>query len=74
MSISSGFGAAAVRDSRAMPQEGHAPGWSCTTSGCMGQTYSVREAGCGVSGSRAMPQEGHAPGVAERTSGHMGQT
>ncbi len=44
------------------------------TSGCMGQTNSVRVAGCKLSGSRAMPHEGHALGLGERTSGHMGQT
>ena len=48
MSISSGFGsssAVTVRGSSAMPQSGQLPGSSRTTSGCMGQVYSVLAAG-----------------------------
>ncbi len=53
MSMSSGFGAASsvtVRGSSAMPQIGHAPGASRTTSRCMGQTYSTLPADCGTGG------------------------
>ncbi len=54
---------------------GSCPGWSCTTSGCMGQTYSVRVSSTGgASGSSAMPHFGHAPGWSWRTSGSIGQT
>ena len=63
-----------MRGSRFMPHFGQLPGCSCEISGCMGQTYSVREASCGISASSAMPHEGQAPGFAERTSGHIGQT
>ena len=73
---SSGLSSASVivRDSRAMPQIGQLPGSFLTTSGCMGQVYSVVVAGgAGDSGSRAMPHLGHGPGVGWRTSGHMGQ-
>src|SRR5215469_12020464 len=60
-----------VRDSSAMPQMGHDPGWDRTISGCIGQVYSV-PAVAGNSGSNAMPQDGQAPGLDSRTSGHMG--
>ena len=63
-----------VRGSRAMPQIGHAPGCPATTSGCMGQTYSVLAAGSSiVSGSSAMPHIGQTPGPLCRTSGSIGQ-
>ncbi len=78
MSRSSGFSSCAavtVRGSSAMPQIGHEPGPGRTTSGCMGQVYSMRADGAaGTSGSSAIPQEGQAPGLGSRTSGHMGQT
>ena len=44
MSMSSGFGPSStvtVRGSKAMPQMGQDPGWSCTISGCIGQVYSA---------------------------------
>ena len=43
MSASSGLvvsPATGTRGSSAMPHFGQAPGWSCTTSGSIGQTYS----------------------------------
>jgi len=65
---------ATVRGSSAMPHFGQFPGWSCTTSGCMGQTYSVLRTAAGArAGSRAMPHFGQAPGPDWRTSGCMGQ-
>src|SRR5512146_480860 len=77
MSTSSGFSsssAAAVRGSRAIPHLGQFPGVSRTTSGCMGQTHSVRGAGTGIpAGSRAMPHFGQLPGTACRISGCIGQ-
>src|SRR5437867_6563317 len=67
--------AAGVLGSRAMPQMGQEPGASRTTSGCIGQTYSVREGGAGaaITGSSAMPQLGQSPAVFRRTSGCIGQ-
>src|SRR5580704_16685794 len=44
MSAISGFGASVavtVSGSSAIPQSGHGPGWSRTTSGCIGQVYWV---------------------------------
>jgi hypothetical protein len=78
MSRSSGFSAsaaAALRGSRAMPHLGQAPGASCATSGCMGQTHSVLVTGAAgtPAGSRAMPHLGQAPGASCATSGCMGQ-
>ena len=76
MSSSSGFcsSTVTVRGSNAMPQIGQSPGASRTISGCMGQTYSVRDAGStGAAGSRAMPQLGQLPGRSDLTSGHIGQ-
>ena len=65
MFSSSGFACSAsvmVRGSRAMPQIGQAPGPGRTTSGCIGQTHSVRVDGAAtVTGSSAMPHFGHAP-------------
>src|SRR5215469_17430575 len=63
-----------VRGSRAMPQIGQAPGRGRTTSGCIGQVYSVIAAAVGISDSKAMPHFGQGPGVDWRTSRHMGQT
>ncbi len=77
MSTSSGLGASSsgtARGSRAMPQIGHSPGPAFTTSGCIGQTYSVRVAASGIAGSSAIPQDGQAPGRTSWTSGHIGQT
>jgi hypothetical protein len=37
-SLSSGACAPATFGSSAMPQIGQSPGWSCSTSGCIGQT------------------------------------
>jgi hypothetical protein len=77
MSWSSGFpGAAAdtLRGSSAIPQIGQLPGSSRTTSGCIGQTYSVLVVGSSiVSGSNAMPQTGQMPGPSCLTSGSIGQ-
>ena len=77
MSTSSGFGASAMsatRGSRAMPHFGQAPGLSLTTSGCIGQVYSIVATGTAESpGSSAIPHFGHAPGVALWTSGSIGQ-
>src|SRR5208282_6173489 len=77
MSSSSGLSSSAVtvRGSSAMPQIGQCPGSARTTSGCIGQVYSVLLARiAGDSGSRAIPHFGHAPGPDCRTSGHIGQT
>ena len=71
-SSSSGAPAAVMRASSAMPQIGHDPGLSETTSGCIGQTYSVFAAARN-SGSSAIPHLGHDPGFVETTSGSMGQ-
>ena len=71
MSSSSGAPAAVVRGSRAMPQMGHGPGLSETTSGCIGQTYSVFA--LTSSGSRAIPHLRHEPGLLEVTPGSIGQ-
>jgi hypothetical protein len=57
-----------------MPQIGQLPGLSREISGCMGQVYSTRVAGTGISGSSAIPQRGQALGLVDRTSGHIGQT
>jgi len=65
MSISSSFFSSMVTvfASSAIPHFGHAPGCSCTTSGCIGQVYCVFVASRGVTlGSSAMPQLGQAPG------------
>ena len=63
-----------VRGSRAMPHLGQAPGLSLTTSGCMGQVYSVFVVATGTPfGSRAMPHLGQLPGPSCSTSGSMGQ-
>src|SRR5215510_3623427 len=62
---------AVYRGSRAIPQIGHEPGRSATTSGCMGQKYST--VGTPTAGSSAMPHFGQVPGVSEPTSGSMGQ-
>jgi len=40
--------AATVRGSSAMPHLGQVPGWSCTTSGCIGQVYSIFDATAGA--------------------------
>ena len=78
MSASSGFGASScvtARGSSAMPHAGQAPGWSRTTSGCIGQVYSTATGGGAAnSGSSAMPQLGQGTGSVSRTSGHIGQT
>jgi len=56
-----------------MPHFGQGPGLSWTTSGCMGQTYSVLVAGGAVGDlSSAMPHLGHAPGRSLLTSGSIG--
>src|ERR1700733_7355571 len=52
-----------------MPQIGQLPGPCCTTSGCIGQTYSV----AARSASSAMPQSGQSPAAWLRTSGCIGQ-
>ncbi len=58
-----------------MPQIGQEPGMARTTSGCMGQVYSITAGGReGAAGSKDIPQEGQAAGPGDRTSGHMGQT
>ena len=59
--------------SSAMPHLGQAPGSDCTTSGCIGQTYSVL-VGIGVSeaGSSAMPHLGQGTWVSSSTSGTHG--
>ena len=77
MSRSSGFvsSTVTVRGSSVMPQIGQLPGSARTTSGCMGQVYSVLLAGSvGDSGSRAIPHFGQGPGPIWRTSGHIGHT
>src|SRR5581483_7028294 len=77
ISLNSGLSSSAavtVRGSSAMPQTGHEPGPARTISGCMGQVYSIRAVGAGISGSSAMPQLGHGPAFFARTSGHIGQT
>jgi len=62
-----------VLGSKAIPQIGQSPGSSLTTSGCIGQTYSVFTFGmAGATGSRAIPQCGHDPGPSWRTSGCIG--
>ena len=76
MSLSSGLSgssAVTVRGSKAIPQMGQEPGSERTTSGCMGQTYSVLTAGATSTGSSAIPHIGHGPGFSLRTSGCMGQ-
>ena len=74
---SSGFSsssASTVRGSSAIPHFGQLPEWSCTTSGCIGQVYSIRVAGSvGLIGSRAIPHSGQSPGPFCRTSGCIGQ-
>ena len=75
MSASSGLRAspgAAALGSSVMPHSGQCPGVSRTTSGCMGQTCSVR-AGANVRGSSAMPHSGQSAGTSLRTSGWQGQ-
>src|SRR5208337_792528 len=77
MSRSSGLSSSTVtvRGSRAMPQIGQFPGCARTTSGCIGQVYSVLLAGsAGDSGSSAIPHFGQGPGPIWRTSGHIGHT
>ena len=77
MSRSSGFScstALTVRGSSAMPQIGHVPGPGRTICGCIGQVYSTRVEGTGVSGSSAIPHFGHGPGLFCRISGHIGHT
>src|SRR5208282_403050 len=77
MSLSSGFASltVTVRGSSAMPQMGQLPGSARTTSGCIGQVYSVLlEGSAGDSGSSAIPHLGHGPDPICRTSGHIGQT
>src|SRR5690242_13883117 len=73
-SSSSAVGASSkrVRRSRAIPHLKHAPGLSETTSGCMGQKYSLLLAEIS-SGSRAIPHLGHEPGLPDTTSGSIGQ-
>ena len=77
MSASSGLGAssaATVRGSSAIPHFGQFPGWSRTTSGCIGQTYSISAGDGAVSvASSAIPHFGHAPGASACTSGSIGQ-
>src|SRR5665811_1325058 len=63
-----------VTGSSVMPHFGQLPGWSCLTSGCMGQVYSVLVAAAGATiGSSAMPHLGQLPGWSCFTSGCMGQ-
>jgi hypothetical protein len=57
-----------------MPQMGQPPGSDCTTSGCIGQVYSVRVADGSASGSSAIPHLMQGPGVVSRTSGCIGHT
>src|SRR5437868_248093 len=71
-SSSSDVLSAATRDSSAVPQIGHDPGLSETTSGCIGQTYSVVFVRTN-SGSRDIPHLGQVPGLSETTSGSIGQ-
>ena len=76
ISINSWFlsSTAILRDSSAMPHLGQLPGWSCTTSGCIGQVYSIRVDGSGApAGSSAMPQIGQLPGWSCSISGSIGQ-
>jgi hypothetical protein len=57
-----------------MPHFGHVPGWSCRTSGCIGQVYTILPAGFHEGfRSKAMPHFGHVPGLSLSTPGHMGQ-
>jgi hypothetical protein len=77
MLSSSGLAAATVtvRGSSAIPHFGQLPGSGRTTSGCIGQVYSVFVASAaGASGSSAMPHFGHAPGPSLLTSGSIGHT
>jgi len=57
-----------------MPHFGQEPGISLTTSGCIGQVYSVLVSAAPMSrGSSAMPHLGQAPPPCWRTSGSIGQ-
>lgn len=57
-----------------MPHLGQSPGLSLTTSGCIGQTYSVfPDGGPGACGSKAIPHLGQSPGPSCTTSGCIGQ-
>src|SRR5690606_16805659 len=72
---SSSSSAAAVIGSNAMPHFGHVAGWSCTTSGCIGQVYIVLLAGGIHAGfrSNAVPHFGQLPGSSDSMPGHIGQ-
>ena len=75
MSASSGLGASlgsTARGSSAIAHSEQLPGTSATTSGCIGQTYSVR-AGAIVCSSSAIPHSGQSEGAPLRTSGWQGQ-
>src|SRR5262245_53308463 len=77
ISTSSGLGASSsvtVRVLSAMPNLGHAPGSSLTTSGCIGQTYSSLVTGSPATGSSPIPQIEQLVGRSARTSGCIGQT
>jgi len=57
-----------------MPQIGHEPGAVRTTSGCIGQTYSVRVLdAAGSTGCSAMPHLGQLAGPWLVMPGHIGQ-
>src|ERR1700690_1253056 len=77
MSASSGdFSSASLttRGSSVIPQIGQLPGSERTICGCIGQTYSVFEAGWGgATGSSAIPHFGHDPEWSCLISGCIGQ-
>ena len=76
ISSNSGFSSpkTTVRASKAIPQAGHEPGDSSTTSGCIGQIYSVfLDGGTKASGSNAIPHFGQISGLSLSTPGHIGQ-
>jgi len=69
------FSTGALRGSNAMPHFGQLPGPMRTTSGCMGQVYSIALVlvGTGATGSSVMPHFGQFPGAGWRISGCIGQ-
>src|SRR4029077_13724648 len=76
ISTNSGLGPSSsvmVRGSSAIAHLGHAPTWSLTTSGCIGQTYSTFVTGTPITGSSPMPQIVQIAGWSARTSGCIGK-
>src|SRR3954452_7109079 len=56
-----------------MPHLGQRPGWSLTTSGCIGQAYVVAAAGAAAVASSFIPHLGQRPALSLTTSGCIGQ-